>query len=623
MEPTVTKRLHISGLTPSVSKQDLTQRLSTFGNVKSLDGLGALDAVGQPKKFAYATLEATPAKVSKCLNSLSGSTWKGAKLRIGEAKLDFRERVHAENEKFAALEPRRKKSRWKYAPYHATHSKDMSLVTLEKAKLKGSWVVTPLGRVYRPLRMRPPRPLPPMASASAHLRKDLKGKGKEVKGKGVLKKKRIKKLDIRARRRKIDMVKYGSEYLKGKFLDVDVPFGVGPSTIVQEVPVQSYEESSDEESDQDMIGAEAGGDERSGEDQEVDEETKENETPERPAFIPASILPHAPSTTEPKSKATSTPNTTSFGGIDLNQEKSQSLDLLASLFGSSTINDEDDDNWIGQESLDSDIDEAVVSQTRVQHQTSQTDTVDFEIVPRDGARGKRHLQEEDQAATAEDADVDMEDTGLEEQEDTSVKEYPVNKPSAAKAPEQAPTAPKKLKDLFAPNDNEGGFSLLGHLNLDDELELDEDVPFSLNQETDAPLPDTQVMEHQTISVPTTTTSSAKTDSGQTRQISQITLDPSQPLFFPLALLATHPAAADASFVANPDAKNRPKDLFDTARARGWDWLSSGFYRTQTEDEIRQQWEEQKGELTQGWKKRWREAGRVGRRRGKVGGGEDG
>jgi len=67
MEPTVIKRLHISGLTPSISQQDLFQRLSTFANVKSLDGLGTLNAVGQPRKFAYATVEATPAKLSKCL----------------------------------------------------------------------------------------------------------------------------------------------------------------------------------------------------------------------------------------------------------------------------------------------------------------------------------------------------------------------------------------------------------------------------------------------------------------------------------------------------------------------------------------------------------------------------
>lgn len=66
MEPTITKRLHISGLTPTISEQDLSQRLSTFGSVKSLDGVGALDGVGRPKKFAYASLEATPAKISKC-----------------------------------------------------------------------------------------------------------------------------------------------------------------------------------------------------------------------------------------------------------------------------------------------------------------------------------------------------------------------------------------------------------------------------------------------------------------------------------------------------------------------------------------------------------------------------
>ena len=112
MEPTVIKRLHTSGLTPSISQQDLFQRLSTFANVKSLDGLGTLNAVGQPRKFAYATVEATPAKLSKCsfpvlslqfteayylpgLSALSGSVWKGTKLRIGEAKPDFRERCAA------------------------------------------------------------------------------------------------------------------------------------------------------------------------------------------------------------------------------------------------------------------------------------------------------------------------------------------------------------------------------------------------------------------------------------------------------------------------------------------------------------------------------------------------
>lgn len=77
-------RLHISGLTPSISAQDINSKLSSFGNVQALDGFGALDAngaqsearvparltmrpsAGDPRKFAYATLEAQPTQVSKC-----------------------------------------------------------------------------------------------------------------------------------------------------------------------------------------------------------------------------------------------------------------------------------------------------------------------------------------------------------------------------------------------------------------------------------------------------------------------------------------------------------------------------------------------------------------------------
>src|ERR1700677_3755799 len=53
----ITKRLHVSGLTPSITTTDLTHRLSKFGTVKDLDGFGKLDALGQPRKFGYVTLE--------------------------------------------------------------------------------------------------------------------------------------------------------------------------------------------------------------------------------------------------------------------------------------------------------------------------------------------------------------------------------------------------------------------------------------------------------------------------------------------------------------------------------------------------------------------------------------
>jgi hypothetical protein len=64
--PVTTKRLHISGLTPSLTAADLEKRLSSFSTVKVLDGFGLVDAVGQPRKFGYATIEATESGLAKC-----------------------------------------------------------------------------------------------------------------------------------------------------------------------------------------------------------------------------------------------------------------------------------------------------------------------------------------------------------------------------------------------------------------------------------------------------------------------------------------------------------------------------------------------------------------------------
>jgi len=62
----ITKRLHISGLTPSITQADLISRLSSFGTVKELDGFGKLDGLGQPRKFGYVTLEGTKGQLAKC-----------------------------------------------------------------------------------------------------------------------------------------------------------------------------------------------------------------------------------------------------------------------------------------------------------------------------------------------------------------------------------------------------------------------------------------------------------------------------------------------------------------------------------------------------------------------------
>jgi RNA recognition motif-containing protein len=91
---TETRRIHISGLGGQFSRDELEQRLSSYGEVIDFDGCEAhhVDAVGtsrltgNPRKYAFATLRTTPAALAKCMNTLSGVLWKGARLRVSEAR---------------------------------------------------------------------------------------------------------------------------------------------------------------------------------------------------------------------------------------------------------------------------------------------------------------------------------------------------------------------------------------------------------------------------------------------------------------------------------------------------------------------------------------------------------
>lgn len=65
-DASLTKRLHISGLTPNISQDDLTSRFSSFGTVRALDGLGAVDGNGEPRKFAYLTIDGSKVQLTRC-----------------------------------------------------------------------------------------------------------------------------------------------------------------------------------------------------------------------------------------------------------------------------------------------------------------------------------------------------------------------------------------------------------------------------------------------------------------------------------------------------------------------------------------------------------------------------
>ncbi|KAI0332655.1 hypothetical protein GY45DRAFT_1273311 [Cubamyces sp. BRFM 1775] len=528
MDEVITKRIHISGLTPAITAKDLSDRLGSFGTVKSLDGYGVLDGVGQPRKFAYATLETTKGKLARCMNLLSGVTWKGTKLRLGEAKPDFRERIAQEHAAVkraaeeAANQPPKKRRRLPRG-VQGIHASDMSLVTPENAQTRGGWRVTATGRIIRPVRMRPEHPLPEVVDA---VKPADKAKGKA--------KKRIRDPPTRARRRTIDPTKYGSTHLKGVFLENAAAF---VNTNARPAPVHSA--SSDAESEEDEA-VDENQDESTAEEEDLDSDS--DDVSERAGFAAA------PSTAQ----VTTTPKSTSTGGAkpevkagvpiasdELAEETSKALNLLQSLFG-------DKEEWGDAESIGSDVDEADIR----------------------AASGAQNVAVN--AAAASTSTSEDEGTAMQVDEPAAEAAPPVQQAAA----EQQGAQKTKLKDLFAPREEEAGFSLLGHLDLD--LELEDDVPFDVPVAAPITAPSQPLRTIQPTPVQVVRTAA---------------LDPTKPLFFP----------SD-----NAMSRRRAHDPTDW---RTW------FYRTDTPEAIRQRWEESKGELTAGWKRRHREAIKSRRRRG--------
>ncbi|KAF8268854.1 hypothetical protein EI94DRAFT_1097109 [Lactarius quietus] len=470
MTEVVSKKLHISGLTPAISSDDLSRRLGSFGSVTAVDGLGKLDALGQPRKFAYVTLQATKPQLSRCMNALSGSTWKGTKLRIGEAKPDFRERIMLENAPKDSDDKRARKRKRLARGVHGRHTKDMSLITPENVHQRPQWRITPLGRLIRPMRMRPTRPLGPPLDT---LRTKNANKGR--------KKKRPRDPPTRARRQTIDPLRWGSTHLSGIFLDSNG----NPPPLSQ----------------------------RTGPDGSAKGESTEVEEVEH-ILEDSDQTPPGDDKTPPHDDAE----------LDLAAEKASALDLLSAMFSEANA------DWCGAESIDSDVEMARVDTDERQYVPASLESADLEVVP--ASHEPRSSQREE----------------IKSRVDRQADRIP---PPTTSGPAQ-PSTNNKLKDLFAPREEEG-FSLIGHLDLDSELDLDMDM----NLHAAAPAP----VATSSHSVPLTAVPQHKA------------LDSSLPFFFP----------------------------------QNGHGQRISFARTEDEAEIRARWEAARGELTREWKRRHREA----------------
>ncbi|KAI6154334.1 hypothetical protein EDD17DRAFT_1490487 [Pisolithus thermaeus] len=511
-ETVVTKRLHVSGLTPSITSTDILHRLSAFGSVKSLDGFGKLDALGDPRPFAYVTLEGKEKDLAKCMNVLSGSTWKGTKLRIGEAKPDYRQRIAYLNS-LSPPPPRTSRSNRRQLAF-ASPTLDTPLSRDDAAKTAG-WVVMPSGRVVRPMRMRPERPLEPMHAVGGGQR--ARGKTSEKVGK---KGKKRKVPPSRARSRTIDPTKWDSTYLTGALLETIV--APSSSSLIYS-PSESVTNSTAEP-------------------RSIELESDEEESND--VYVPSQNFSNV--TIEGQSPAQAAP-TADFSGsslradvdIDIRQETSSALALLNSMFGEA-------DEWGGPESA-------------------------YEF---DGP------SDEEGGNSGE--DIEMGDT-----QPTTVH------PSAAATSTNTRTATSemdtttaavptktKLKDLFAPREEEPSFSLLGHLDLD--LELEDDMLGGSSIFTTA-MPSTHVVA-----------ASSGPPSGRAHTHAR-----GEPRSVVFPRLHVNIGGTPRNLLSLPDTVRRFERSPDS-----------------TEQSIREAWERDKGEVTSAWKKAWKEA------RGKKRGGTD-
>ena len=447
------------------------------------------------------------------------------------------------------------------------HASDMSLVTPENASSRPGWRVTPMGRIVRPMRMRPGKPLPPTSAVASSTT------GKKVERK----KRKVEKAKlVRARRRTIDPTRWDSQHLKGVFLDSVVVADDGdnlpvttPSRPRTSDDQEEFEVSSDEDEDEE-------------EGEESDSSEPDTATEESPT-IPGNTG-QSPSAAHKEQDTVDTDH-------DFNQEKLCALSLLDSMFGGL----EGDEEWGGKEALDSDIDMPGLPPVQKS--------------PSPGLSPSQVIQKgSDIIPVFEEAQDDSES----EQSSVGASTSEPERTPAPKSLQDADTTKAKLRDLFAPQEEQGavdlrttfrgpdrrfaGFSLLNQLELDLELEDEEPFPMTL-----LPPPAPVAVQPSTVASSSTTRVSLPH--------SQVTLDAGQPLFFPLSKEER----------ANKHRHTKLKDIMDVFKEKGLDPLSTGFYRTESSEQIVKRWEEVKGDLTRDWKRRHREAVKSKRRRGGVDG----
>ncbi|XP_033097187.1 nucleolar protein 8-like, partial [Anneissia japonica] len=150
-------RLFIGGLFKGISKSELEQRFSRYGEVQSVDIISRFDENGEVyKTFGYIDLKADDNNVKKCLQTYNGSKWKGHSLTIQTAKESFLQRLKREREEEKSKEIAKKAKKTLSAKERLQESfskagvKDFNIRNaVPGSEIPGekNWTVTRFGRV--------------------------------------------------------------------------------------------------------------------------------------------------------------------------------------------------------------------------------------------------------------------------------------------------------------------------------------------------------------------------------------------------------------------------------------------------------------------------------------------
>ena len=266
--------------------------------------------------------------------------------------------------------------------------------------------------------MRPEKPLPPMSTVPSSTTVRKLGKKKL--------KLELAKL-VRARRRTIDPTKWDSQHLKGAFLDSiivadgrdDLPPAKKPSPPPASGEQGKSDLSSDEEEDEEGNGSDS------------EYETTAGRSQTSPG---TSSRPHPNTHIEYDVVDTD---------LDFSQEKLRALSLLDSMFG----NVEGNQDWGGKEGLDSDTD------------TSGLRPAASPLSPRSSLPGGPP-EGLDLRVRVEQTQEDSES----KKSSTEAHEPALERVSTPGTTKNAATTKAKLKDLFAPQEEQGALPLTKRLS---------------------------------------------------------------------------------------------------------------------------------------------------------------